>query len=172
MNLFLEAQDAVSVVSGACLHLHVDCKQDNFFTKKTQLWISTPKSRLTKSALITVNVTHSARNSANTARLRYGLVYHAMCLCTPTPPPDCHRYTHSTCQQTAYAHAEQAWVLLSSPRWYTRKTVTHVGTNQARRRVTYLFRPTVPPPSCKQWFFIRKSWNRKQLKQVEYEPVR
>jgi len=29
------AQDAVSVVSGACLHLRVDCKQDNFYEKDT-----------------------------------------------------------------------------------------------------------------------------------------
>ena len=52
-----------------------------------------PNSRLTKSALMSVNLTHSVRNLANTARLRYGLVCHAMRLCIPTPTPDCPRYS-------------------------------------------------------------------------------
>jgi len=37
------------------------------------------------------------------------------------------------------AQAEVTWVAGSAPRWFTRpKTVTHPGTNRARRRVTTL----------------------------------
>jgi len=44
------------------------------------------------------------------------------------------------------AQAESTWVLGSVPRWFTRpKTVTHPGTNRARRRVTALIESNALP---------------------------
>ena len=57
-----------------------------------------------------------------------------MCLFTPQLSLVLTAPTHR-----GMAQAEVTWVAGSAPRWFTRpKTVTHPGTNRARRRVTTL----------------------------------